>query len=86
MTKSKRLARLLRLPTAMGLHSFPIILCLPWLVIVGPLFLLPYFPFPARILVQVEEPLRDPEYDEILRVMQRALGALYDDRESPRRR
>ena len=58
VVQGKRLAARLGFPKRLGLHSFPVILCLPWLVAVGPMCLLPYVPLPARITVEVGSMLR----------------------------
>lgn len=59
VTQGKGVARALRLPR-IGLHSFPVMLCLPWGVLVGPMVLLPCLPFPARIDVVVGPALDPP--------------------------
>ncbi len=50
------LARLLRADRLMRVKVWPITLCLPWGLVVGPgLF---YFPWPTRILIEVLDPIR----------------------------
>lgn len=67
LTQGRALARFLRLPR-IGLHSFPVILCLPWIALVGPLCLVPYLPLPARIEVRVGQPIEvDPALAELER-------------------
>lgn len=93
LMQGRGLAERLRLREVFGLHTFPVILCLPWLVIVGPLCLLPYFPLPARITVEVgdpielpaavDEPLSQELGESVRRAMESILAALYAERRIP---
>jgi 1-acyl-sn-glycerol-3-phosphate acyltransferase len=57
--QGQALARRLRLPR-LGMHSLPVTLCLPWGIAAGPFALLPYLPYPARVVIEVGEPIRLP--------------------------
>ena len=93
LVQGRGLAERLRLHAVLGIHTFPVILCLPWLVIVGPLCLLPYFPLPARITVDVGDPIELPAVideaqgqehaESVRRVMETILAALYAERRIP---
>ena len=52
-----RLAKLLRLERLFRIHTFPVIFCLPWILVVGPFSLIPYWPLPAKVTVQVGDPI-----------------------------
>ena len=49
------LAHLLRADRLLRLKVWPVTLCLPWGLVVGPV--LAYFPWPTRILIEVLEPI-----------------------------
>lgn len=87
LSRGRRLARLLRLDRV-RLRSMPIIWTVPWGVVLGPV---PSFPLPAKVTIQVCEPLDwsrfgpeaadDPEilercYQEIVDIMQQTLDDL----------
>jgi 1-acyl-sn-glycerol-3-phosphate acyltransferase len=92
LTRGERLARLLRLDRLLRLKVLPISLALPWGVNVGDL--LGHVPLPAKITIQVLEPIDlhrefgehpdvDAVYDEIVARMQRALDRLAAERRLP---
>ena len=92
LTRGERLARLLRLDRLLRLKVLPISLALPWGVNVGDL--LGHIPLPAKITIQVLEPIDlrrefgehpdvDAVYDEIVARMQRALDQLAAERRLP---
>jgi 1-acyl-sn-glycerol-3-phosphate acyltransferase len=91
------LARLLGVDRRLRIKTWPITLCLPWGLVVGPQLL--YVPWPSRILIEVLEPIRfdrageaaasDDAYvracaDRVERTMQAALDRLVKERERPR--
>ncbi|MDF1561522.1 MAG: lysophospholipid acyltransferase family protein [Deltaproteobacteria bacterium] len=55
LTDGRRLARLLRADRLLRVKVWPITLCLPWGVVVGPQLL--YLPWPSKILIEVLEPI-----------------------------
>jgi 1-acyl-sn-glycerol-3-phosphate acyltransferase len=89
------LARFLGADRLLRVKVWPITLCLPWGLVVGPgLF---YFPWPTRILIEVLDPIRfersgeaaaaDPEYvracaEHVEGTMQEALDRLARERDS----
>ena len=91
--QGRRLAKWLRLRRWVRLHSFPVIFCLPWGLVLGPLFLVPYWPLPAKVTVQVGSPIRfgnqrggenyQREYQQVLGIMQAMLDDLYARRRFP---
>jgi len=92
LTRGERLARLLRLDRLLRLKVLPISLALPWGVNVGDL--LGHIPLPAKITIQVLEPIDlrrefgehpdvDAVYDEVVKRMQRALDRLAAERRLP---
>ena len=92
LTRGERLARLLRLDRLLRLKVLPVSLALPWGVNVGDL--LGHFPLPAKITIEVLEPIDlrrefgerpdvDAVYDEIVTRMQRALDGLASERRLP---
>jgi 1-acyl-sn-glycerol-3-phosphate acyltransferase len=92
LTRGERLARALRLDRSVHLHVLPISIALPWGLNVGDL--LGHLPIPAKITVQVLEPIRlrerfgeDPDLDEVYDyltgLMQRELDDLADERRLP---
>src|SRR5215218_496118 len=92
LTHGERLARLLRLDKLFRLKTLPINLSLPWIVNVGDF--LGHVPLPAKITVQVMEPIDlraeygdDPDrlrvYDDITAMMQDQLSALAAERRLP---
>lgn len=60
------IAKALRL-SRLGLQTFPLVLCFPWLVTIGPMSLLPTIPFPARVLIQTGDPLNPPSTENDIR-------------------
>ena len=92
LTRGERLARLLRLDRLLRLKVLPVSLALPWGVNVGDL--LGHVPLPAKITIQVLEPIDlrrefgehpdvDAVYDEVVARMQRALDRLAAERRLP---
>ena len=92
LTRGERLARLLRLDRTVHLHVLPVSLALPWGVNVGDL--LGHVPLPAKITVQVLEPIDlhrqfgphprlGDAYDYVIGVMQRELDDLAAARRYP---
>lgn len=98
VAQGKSVARALHFPR-FGLHSFPVTLCLPWLLLVGPFCLLPYLPLPARITVRVGTPttffhdhqddsvcpdaVLTEAYQEVVAGMEKILAELYAGRRFP---
>jgi 1-acyl-sn-glycerol-3-phosphate acyltransferase len=87
LSRGEGLAKLLGLDRMFRLKVLPISLSLPWIVNVGDMF--GHIPLPAKICVQVLEPIdvQDMEvedaYDLIIERMQRALTALQGERRLP---
>jgi len=92
LSRGERLARLLMLDKLFRLKVLPISLAIPWGLNVGDM--LGHFPLPAKITIQVLDPIDvreefgpDPDlqevYDEIIGRMQAMLTALDQDRRLP---
>jgi 1-acyl-sn-glycerol-3-phosphate acyltransferase len=87
LTRGEGLAKLLGLDRMFRLKVLPISLSLPWIVNVGDMF--GHIPLPAKITVQVLEPIdvseldTDEAYDLIIDRMQRMLTALQAERRLP---
>ncbi|MGH2956513.1 MAG: lysophospholipid acyltransferase family protein [Solirubrobacterales bacterium] len=92
LSNGHRLSRLLRLDKLLRLKVLPVSIALPWVVNVGDM--LGHLPLPAKITVQVMEPIDlkerfgpSPGVDEVYRhvtgVMQRQLTTLGDERRLP---
>jgi 1-acyl-sn-glycerol-3-phosphate acyltransferase len=92
LTRGERLARVLRLDRLLRLKVLPVSLALPWGVNVGDL--LGHIPLPAKITIQVLEPIDlrrefgphpdvDEVYDEMVARMQDALDRLAAERRLP---
>ena len=92
LSRGERLARLLRLDKLFRLKVLPISLAIPWGLNVGDM--LGHFPLPAKITIQVLDPIdvreefgEDPDldevYDAILGRMQATLTGLADERRLP---
>jgi 1-acyl-sn-glycerol-3-phosphate acyltransferase len=92
LTHGERLAKLLRLDRLFRLKSLPVNLSLPWIVNVGDF--LGHLPLPAKITVQVIEPIdlrkrygpnpdSDEVYREITALMQDQLRELAAERRLP---
>jgi 1-acyl-sn-glycerol-3-phosphate acyltransferase len=92
LTHGQRLARLLRLDKLFRLKTLPINISLPWIVNIGDF--LGHLPLPAKITIQVMEPIYlrerygpDPDrleiYDDITALMQDQLTALAAERRLP---
>jgi 1-acyl-sn-glycerol-3-phosphate acyltransferase len=92
LSRGERLARLFRLDKLFRLKVLPISLAIPWGLNVGDM--LGHFPLPAKITVQVLDPIdlreefgADPDldevYDEVLGRMQTTLTALAAERRLP---
>jgi 1-acyl-sn-glycerol-3-phosphate acyltransferase len=92
LSRGERLAKLLRLDKTFRLKVLPISLALPWGLNVGDM--MGHFPLPAKLTVQVLEPIdlkkeygADPDlqeaYDDIVGRMQLTLDALADERRFP---
>lgn len=82
LTDGRNLARDLRLDRLLRLKVLPVALALPWGISIGPL---PHVPVPARVRVQVLDPIdvrgiRDDEiptvYADIVAIMQKGLDEL----------
>jgi 1-acyl-sn-glycerol-3-phosphate acyltransferase len=87
LTRGERLARLLGLDRMFRLKVLPVSLALPWGLNVGDM--LGHIPLPAKITVQVLEPVDvagmdvDDAYRLVVREMQTALTALAEERGAP---
>jgi 1-acyl-sn-glycerol-3-phosphate acyltransferase len=87
LTRGEGLAKLLGLDRMFRLKVLPISLSLPWIVNVGDMF--GHIPLPAKITVQVLEPIdvseldTDEAYDLIIDRMQRTLTSLQAERRLP---
>jgi 1-acyl-sn-glycerol-3-phosphate acyltransferase len=92
LSRGERLARLFGLDRLLRLKVLPISLAIPWGLNVGDM--LGHFPLPAKITIQVLEPIdlqeefgSDPDldevYDEIIGRMQTTLTALAQERRLP---
>ena len=92
LTHGERLSKLLRLDKLLRLKTLPVNLSLPWIVNIGDF--LGHLPLPAKITVQVMEPIdlrerygpepdRDLIYDDITSAMQDQLTQLAAERRLP---
>jgi 1-acyl-sn-glycerol-3-phosphate acyltransferase len=92
LTHGDRLARALRLDKLLRLKTLPVNLSLPWIVNIGDF--LGHLPLPAKITVQVMEPIDlrerygpDPDidriYDDVTAQMQGQLDELAAERRLP---
>jgi 1-acyl-sn-glycerol-3-phosphate acyltransferase len=92
LSRGERLARLFGLDRLLRLKVLPISLAIPWGLNVGDM--LGHFPLPAKITIQVLDPIDlreefgsnpdlDEAYDEILGRMQATLTALAEERRLP---
>ena len=87
LSRGEGLARMLRLDRMFRLKVLPISLSLPWVVNVGDM--LGHVPLPAKIAIEVLEPIDvgeldvDEAYEIIIERMQRSLTALQADRRLP---
>jgi 1-acyl-sn-glycerol-3-phosphate acyltransferase len=92
LSRGAWLAQLLRLDRYLRLKVLPISIALPWGLNVGDF--LGHFPLPAKITVEVLEPIdvreqfgKDPDlnevYEHVMRVMQEALDTLAAERRLP---
>lgn len=95
LSQGQRLAKRLRLSKWARLNSLPLLFAAPWGLLWGPTCALPYFPLPAKITVQIGEPLpvercddsddtRTPNlYRHVEQTMQSMLDQLYSERIFP---
>jgi 1-acyl-sn-glycerol-3-phosphate acyltransferase len=92
LTHGQRLAKALRLDKLFRLKTLPVNLSLPWIVNVGDFF--GHLPLPAKITVQVMEPIDlherygshpdiDDVYEDVTRLMQDQLTELAAERRLP---
>jgi 1-acyl-sn-glycerol-3-phosphate acyltransferase len=92
LTHGQRLSKLLRLDKLLRLKTLPVNLSLPWIVNIGDF--LGHLPLPAKITVQVMEPIdlrerygsnpdRDRIYEDITSMMQEQLTELAAERRLP---
>ena len=87
LSRGEGLARLFGLDRMFRLKVLPISLSLPWILNVGDM--LGHIPLPAKITIQVLEPIDvaelevDEAYDMIVGRMQRTLTALQAERRLP---
>ena len=96
LSQGTRIARLFGLPKFARLSSLPLQLAAPWGLMWGPTCALPYLPLPAKITVQIGEPIavercdepavheRSPAiYGRVHQTMQEILDELYSERLFP---
>jgi hypothetical protein len=92
LTHGERLSKLLRLDKLLRLKTLPVNLSLPWVLNIGDF--LGHLPLPAKITVQVMDPIDlaerygpDPDldriYDDITSLMQGQLSELAAERRLP---
>lgn len=88
------MGRWLRLPELMRVEACPLGLAMPWGVMWGPMFALPYVPLPAKVSIAVGEPLLPAAatasataiyelYNTTERRMQQLMESLYAERRWP---
>lgn len=95
LTQGKQLARRIGMDR-FKIHSFPVLLAMPWGLVWGPKLLLPYFPLPSKIAVEIGEPIASAEpdartpaaermavYARVHERMQTLLDGLYAERRWP---
>jgi len=96
LSQGERLARRLRLSKWARLNSLPLLFAAPWGLLWGPTCALPYIPLPAKITVQIGEPIAvdacdgptldaraSQLYRQVERTMQSTLDQLYSERIFP---
>jgi len=96
LSQGTGIARFLNLPRFARVNSLPLLLAAPWGVLWGPTCALPYLPLPAKITVQIAEPIAcekcdEPEaserapkiYRQVEQTMQATLDSLYSERLFP---
>jgi 1-acyl-sn-glycerol-3-phosphate acyltransferase len=96
LSQGTGIARLLNLPRFARINSLPLLFAAPWGLLWGPTCALPYLPLPAKITVQIAEPIPvercdEPEaserapriYQQVERTMQATLDSLYSERLFP---
>lgn len=90
LRQGRRIANALRLPRWARIHSLPIMFALPWGVLAGPTCALPYLPLPAKVTVEVGEPVCSGAFDDAAGLyhhtasaMQGILDHLYAERSLP---
>lgn len=96
LSQGQRMARRMRLSKWARLNSLPLLIAAPWGLLWGPTCALPYIPLPAKITVQIGEPIdtagcdepgldaRTPDlYGQVEQTMQAMLDQLYSERLFP---
>jgi 1-acyl-sn-glycerol-3-phosphate acyltransferase len=94
LSQGQGIAKRLRLPKWARLNSLPLLLAAPWGLLWGPTCALPYIPLPAKITVQIGDPIepgdasdldtRAPQlYRQVEQTMQSSLDQLYSERIFP---
>ncbi len=64
LSQGREFARALGLPHRARVHSVPIVLAAPWGILMGPTCALPYFPLPAKVNVEIGQPIAPPPSDD----------------------
>lgn len=96
LSQGQTIARKLRLAKWARINSLPLLIAAPWGLLWGPTCALPYIPLPAKITVQVCDPIpvdacdgptldgrSGPLYREVEQTMQSTLDQLYSERIFP---
>ncbi len=96
LSQGQGIARKLRLSKWARLNSLPLLLAAPWGLLWGPTCALPYIPLPAKITVQIGEPIAvdacdgqtletraSQLYTQVEQTMQTTLDQLYSERIFP---
>lgn len=97
LAQGRRLAKAIGADRFARVHSLPLIFALPWGFLFGPMAALPYLPLPAKVTVQVGQPiepaawedmghpdtLADELYLQVEQTMQYMLSELYSERLLP---
>ncbi|MCA9690830.1 MAG: acyltransferase family protein [Myxococcales bacterium] len=97
LSQGRRLAHRLGLHRWARIHSLPVLLAFPWGILAGPACALPYLPLPAKVTVQIGEPIAaepvravdspmslvDHVYGRVEATMQGILDMLYAERSLP---
>lgn len=96
LSQGTRIARLMNLPRFARISSLPLQLAAPWGLMWGPTCALPYLPLPAKITVQIGQPIAIPRcdepelgerspaiYNQVQGTMQAILDQLYSERLFP---
>jgi len=81
LAQGRGIARRLKSWGLWPFDNFPVVLCLPWLIAIGPIAALPCIPWPVRIRIRIGLPIAPSELGDECSGYDLVVARMYDERQ-----